>query len=421
MRAAPASVLSELALVAMVCGAFMGGLGPIGPLLIMTGAGALIYLQPVAAREALRAWPLLVVALLFPLSALWSDQPGVSLRYGLQVTITILAIMVAAGTSTPNRYLRGLFVGSAIILMMCIVDGTKGQSQGGSVLVGFLGSKNAMGNLCLLVLTASLTMGMMPEQPRPLRLTAIVSGGLAAFILFQTFATGAVTSLVIFLTVAPLLVITSRMSSMGKLVMALVVAVTVLVLWFIRHDVSNLGTWFLVDVLGKDTGLTGRDYLWRHADVLIGDKPVLGHGFRAIWLGGGSETIGLLRWANLSSGIGFNFHNTFREVLVDFGGVGAAIIFGGLGWGTARFIRLATRRGASGAIIFLATIALITIFRSYTETFLGAFNDNMLIVVGVPTLGYLMASSSSKAAVRLSQQVTKSRPPVLGRAIRHVN
>lgn len=393
----PQSLFSEIALTAMVCGSFMGGLGPIGPLLVMGGAAALVYLHPLAARNALSAWPLLLVASIYPLSALWSDQPAVSLRYGLQVATTILAILVAAGTSTPARYVRALLIGSVIILLLCVIDGTKGQSQGGNVLVGFVGSKNAMGNLCLLIVTASLTIMMTAQQPVILRRAAIAAGLLAVFFLFQSFATGALLSLAIFLVVSLLLLATSRMSTLGKFATAILVVITVLVLWFIRQDVDNFGTWFLVDVLGKDTGLTGRDYLWRHADVLIGDRPLIGHGYRAIWLGGGSETIGLLRWADLDSGLGFSFHNTFRDVLVDFGFLGAAAIFGGLGIGTLRLLYAATERGADGSLIFLATMAVIAIFRSYTETYLGAFFDPMLIVVAVSAYGYLMKAPKSEA------------------------
>ena len=39
------------------------------------------------------------------------------------------------------------------------------------------------------------------------------------------------------------------------------------------------------DVLGKDARLTGRTLLWEEADSLIAQAPLVGHGYKAIWLG----------------------------------------------------------------------------------------------------------------------------------------
>lgn len=382
----------DAALVWMICGTFLNLLGPVAPLMVVSGAAALIALRPEALPNLAKGWPLLVLAAVAPLSALWSDEPAVSFRYGVQLVVTVIAVMIAASTSGPTRYLRGLFIASVIILVLCLLSGRQGQSQGGMVLIGVLGSKNAMGQLCMLVICSSLTVFLSKEQPSLLRKAAIASGPLGVLVLVKTFATGAALATMIFVGAFVLIAIASRLTASAKFLFLLVVVVAVAPLAFIYDDLVRFYEWFLVDVLNKDVGLTGRNYLWHHADALIAAKPLLGHGYRSVWLGHGVETIGLLRWAGLESGLGFNFHNTFRESLVDFGFVGTAVVFVGLGAGFARLLMRAMSQPTSPELWFLAAMGIVTVIRSYAETLLGSFGDASLIVFGVSMFGYLLSA-----------------------------
>lgn len=389
-RKAMPPVARDIALVWMICGLFLNLLGPIAPLMVMTGAGALLMLSLDRLPLFFKGWPLLLLAIIAPLSAAWSDEPAVSLRYGLQWTITAVAMMIAVISTGHVRYVRGLFIATAIILALCILSGRQGISQGGPVLIGVLGSKNAMGQLCMLVICSSATLMLSPNQPVILRRIAIVTGVVGTLVLLRTFATGAAISTILFAGVFALLAIASRLSAGAKVLLVGVLIVATAPLVFIYQDIIHFYEWFLVEVLNKDVGLTGRNYLWHHADALIASKPVLGHGYRSIWLGHGSETIGLLRWADLESGIGFNFHNTFREVLVDFGFVGAAVVFIPLGVGFARLLLRASSEKTDTALWFLAAMAVVMIVKSYAETLLGSFGDASLIVIGTAMFGYIL-------------------------------
>ena len=384
------SGMLDAALVWMICGTFLNVLGPLAPLMVVSGAGALIILRLEVLPTLAKGWPLLVLAAVAPLSATWSDEPSVSLRYGVQLAVTVIAIMIAVATTGPARYLRGLFIASGIILILCLLSGRQGQSQGGMVLIGVLGSKNAMGQLCMLVICSSLTVFISADQPSILRKSAIGAGFLGVIVLLKTFATGAAISTILFVGVFSILAVASRLTASAKFLFLLFIIVAIAPLSFIYDDIVRFYEWFLVDILNKDIGLTGRDYLWRHADALIASKPVLGHGYRSIWLGHGAETIGLLRWAGLDSGLGFNFHNTFRESLVDFGFVGTSIIFIALGVGFIRFLLRSISQPTNPALWFLAAMGVVTIARSYAETLFGPFGDVSLIVFGVSMFGYLI-------------------------------
>jgi exopolysaccharide production protein ExoQ len=76
----------------------------------------------------------------------------------------------------------------------------------------------------------------------------------------------------------------------------------------------------------KDPTLTGRTYLWQRASDLIAEKPVLGKGFDAFWVQGNTDAEGLWRYAGITSREGFNFHNTFIDILVQLGWFGLTVI-----------------------------------------------------------------------------------------------
>src|SRR6185295_17075285 len=76
----------------------------------------------------------------------------------------------------------------------------------------------------------------------------------------------------------------------------------------------------------KDPTLTGRTYLWQRAADLIAEKPVFGKGFSAFWVQGNTDAEGLWRYAHIASRDGFNFHNTFIDLLVQVGWFGLVVI-----------------------------------------------------------------------------------------------
>jgi exopolysaccharide production protein ExoQ len=75
----------------------------------------------------------------------------------------------------------------------------------------------------------------------------------------------------------------------------------------------------------KDPTLTGRTYLWQRAADFIAEKPVLGTGFNAFWVQGNPDAEGMWRFAGIGDRMGFNFHNTGIELLVNIGWLGVIL------------------------------------------------------------------------------------------------
>lgn len=370
-------------------------LGPIAPLMMMGATLGILALAPMTVFQALlRCWPILIVAGLAPLSALWSTDPSVSVRYGVQLAITLGAAVALASVTGPRAFLRIVFLGSLFVLALCILSGRQGGSPQGPVLIGLLGSKNEMGQLCQLAICSAIMTALSRDEARWLRLLALPAAAFAGLVLAYTFAAGAVLTTLAFLLAAAVFALGSRLPTGSKLLLAGLLLLFAVPLWLIQADIVRFYEWFVVDVLGKDIGLTGRDYLWAHADRMIGDRPVLGHGYRSTWLGSGPDTIGLLRWAGLSSGAGFNFHDTYREWMVDFGIAGAVVILLGLGAGMVRLIGVSLSRRATTALVFAAASVIVLAARAKVETVYGPFGSSGLLIGVTAAFGYLSAAGA---------------------------
>jgi exopolysaccharide production protein ExoQ len=81
----------------------------------------------------------------------------------------------------------------------------------------------------------------------------------------------------------------------------------------------------ILDLLGKDSSLTGRTVIWPYVIEAIGDRPILGWGFWAFWSPSNPRSI------EISREVGFGFqlpsaHNGVLELLLQIGVVGTAFI-----------------------------------------------------------------------------------------------
>jgi exopolysaccharide production protein ExoQ len=120
--------------------------------------------------------------------------------------------------------------------------------------------------------------------------------------------------------------------------------------------------------------------LWEEADRLISERPVAGHGYKAIWLG--PEGVGLLARNKQSDGRAFNFHDTFREILADLGIVGlvafgVAMIYAVLKLGIAVVLK------PSLQVAFALTVLLLIFLRFRTEVVLGPFSLDTVVCYAI--------------------------------------
>jgi len=348
-------------------------LGPIFILCEFALVGMLVLLRPKVFLDiVLRWWPLLLLPLLAIVSALWSELPAASARYGLQYLFTALVGVLFARLMSPRRYITVLMVALCPFLILCILDGTEGSSAQGAVLIGLTGSKNQIaysGQMLLMCAVATLTFRDISALTRWL---AILSLPLSLYILLETNSATAVLMGVGGVALLLGLWFAERMQPGGRLAAALAIVVVLAPLTALLPEAQQWFDHFLFDTLDKDPTLSGRVELWATADELIARRPLLGYGYEAIWRSESDEAIGLLRMTGKAPGT-FHFHDQFRQTGVDNGWVGMITLVGTLvavGLAGLRQVLLFPRVETSLFFIMFA----MTVARAFTDVITGQFS-----------------------------------------------
>jgi exopolysaccharide production protein ExoQ len=341
--------------------------------------GLLVILSPRSAANACLRWlPILALPLVTVASALWSSVPDLSFRYGAQFLLTCF-IGTTLGLALSMRVFLGAFLVAAFAFCIAsIASHNEGMSATGMVLVGLTGSKNQLGNEAQICLFSAVVLLLDRASDLRLRLLALALLPIAGFLLWQS---NAATPLL--LAVLGIVVIVAYSAVMflppaGRTAAILGLGLIALPLSALAPEAQQAANNFASDVLNKDPTLTGRTYLWEKADQLIPRRPLLGYGYKAIWVGNSPETIGLRRWAGIEDGRTFHFHDTYRQIRVDTGIVGlAAFLFTLIATG---FGQLATffLKPTMPAAFFLAFF-LTTLIRAPTEVFFDPFSIQTIL------------------------------------------
>lgn len=355
-------------------------LGPL-PVLAMLGLfGLLVAARPAEALSTfLRWWPLLFVPLLAFVSFLWSDLPAVSARYGFQLLFTAFMGVLLARLVPPHRFIIMMFISMFVFCLLSIASRKQGVSVDGMVLIGLTGSKNQMALAGFNLLLPSIAVALMTQTPRWIRLAAIPGALLGLLVIAIT---SSATAVLLAAAAGPGLIalfIMERFTPAGRVGAFLVVGIIAVPAIFLAPEISNAINTFMSEVLGKDPTLTGRTYLWEQAQQLIERRPLQGYGYQAIWMGESADTLGLLRWAGISDGRSFHFHNTYLQVGVDVGLIGVAVLAATFAWTIFAGVRQAILAPNIAASFFFISVVLAVVL-SFTDVILAPMQPRTLLL-----------------------------------------
>lgn len=373
------------------CWAFLTGLFP---LYLKTATGVSFLLLPVAfvlmrpdriVPLFKRGWPVLLFPAFAMLSTIWSILPGVTLYYSTQFAITVLCAVIMGAVLDRRQMLNGAFAAFFFHTALTFVWGMKTGTLHHDDYVGFngfAGSKNTtadMGCIGLLVFIASAGAAIYERRPILGALTALAiptetyivycahsagsdaAAGVACLLLIVIFCSG------------PLPTVARSSAFVLGLVAALTAAATQK-LWYRAVFEGYLRA------SGKDEGLTGRTYIWSRAQVLFDQHPLIGRGYGAFWRNGDLESEAI--WANMYVGnrMGFNFHNSFWELLVYLGYAGLVVFMVIAAVSIAiLFVRTMIRVQPASAL-FCAFIVYEAMRFSFEAIPLGLFSHNVLLL-----------------------------------------
>lgn len=286
-------------------------------------AGILLLSRDAGRRWTLYGWPLVILMAVPALSALWSPDPGLTLRRSLSLWGTTLFGIYLAVTFTEAQ-LRRLVIFSALLGALASVvavavmfdKATMEYGEAGRVLRGAYSHKNilalhmALGLLCLAA----------PRPDRrqtPLGLGARIALGaiLAALLLGANSATS-VLVLLGAITVGWTLPPDGMTSKRWFLAGAACFALAGLAPFILAADKA-----LVLDIVGRDGSLTNRVPLWHFVTDRIADNPLLGWGFGTFF--SGLDAPAVEHWS-VSGLMEIHSHNGYLQLSLDAGLVGLA-------------------------------------------------------------------------------------------------
>lgn len=314
-------VLAFLAIFAL---AFIPVLGGRGALLFLVAGALLVLSRPGMTLAGLREdWMFMLMGLWCLISFIWSAYPQLSLRYGIQLCLTIVIGSAITSRLAPTTFVKILFVTSSLEGIASLLSGR--ARAGGMGYLGIYASKNALAGAMAMLIIVALSVLLDRHLPRRWRLPALFSLLLGSMLMVMGKSAGALVStfgIVLFLGMVLLL---QRLTPYVRLTVIALMIVLAVFLGLVASSMSaELAQGFL-DLTGKDITLTGRTDLWAVALEQIARHPVLGVGFQAFWVHG--QPIAEQLWAQfgIESRAGFHFHNTLLSNTVEIGLIGTIL------------------------------------------------------------------------------------------------
>jgi exopolysaccharide production protein ExoQ len=361
LEISPSAVLAGLALAGLV---FIAHLDALAAALFLGAGGLLIVRQPGRIlTEHLAQAPLYALPGLCLLSTLWSVEPGLSFRFGLQLLMTFTVIIAIAAKVRPGTVVR-------MLLVLFIVAGALSATVGGiredGAWLGIFGSKNAFAQAMSLFVLVSAAILLDRREGRFWRLLALAAAVPAVALLALAQSAGAMILAGLAVGCAPLIWLAARLGRAQRLAAALVFLLVAALAGLAAIALSDVLFAALLDATGKDVTLTGRTELWRFGRELIFERPLLGLGYQAFWVQGNPDAEMLWQAFHIESRSGFNFHNTWINNAVEIGLVGMAIqlaiVLGAL-WHSVAW----ALRAPSASSVFFAILTINTVIASFVE------------------------------------------------------
>lgn len=381
LRVCPNAILTTVALLSLL---FVVWFGSLAALCFLLSGLALWIRQPSRAFDDLvRFWPIHLVAGWCLLTTFWSNEPGITLRLGVQLLLTFVIAVAMAQRLSARTFVRVAFVAFGIAGVASLLFGQV-RSDGAGWL-GIFGSKNEFSFAMSVLILLSVAL-LLERRGGWIRVPALACLLLGAFLLVMGQSTGALvtTALAGGLGFA-LVALRGASASVRLLVIALaLMAAVALTLMAVEYRTELAGAF--LSATGKDVTLTGRTELWAEAAREIRAHPLLGQGFQAVWLPGNPVAEAMWARFDVPPGAGFNFHNTWISNAVEIGLIGVALQLA-MFLTTLALVARWVIGAQTAASLFFAMFMLRQAVSSLVEV-VAYFNFNAFTILTVAALVY---------------------------------
>ncbi|MEM9257787.1 MAG: O-antigen ligase family protein [Pseudomonadota bacterium] len=337
-------------------------------------------------RDRHMTWPVLqrgFILLLVPIwwmtSALWSPEPALAFRSGLQSLLTILICMFMASRLDTRLLLSMLLIALAVFAFWSLPVGLVGLSYG-TPIKAMYPHKNAFGIDMSVLWVSALALLLSPGVPKLVRVTAMATMPIA---LLLVFASQSATAILLSFGMAGVLIgalvylgrkNTLTFGRIALLSLTVSFLLGVIVAW--TNLASTDPITLVLNALGKDRGLTGRTDLWAIAMAEIAERPLLGTGAKGYWRYDDTPFIRQIFIDYYKErGNNFHFHNSWLELSVNIGIVGAFLAAIATLWALGVLLWRAVSIGnplnwallAVGLAVFARTMTEAALFSAFVK------------------------------------------------------
>jgi exopolysaccharide production protein ExoQ len=342
------------------------------PLLAASGflasSAAFGLIRPTRVVNALASdWlPWMFVVLAF-LSILWSAVPGFSVRYVIELSLTVAAALIIARGVEPTSFISALMCAFLVVDAVGLFVDRYALNAGAWAMIGAFGSKNSFSAAQAIFFLTSLWVLLSAQQRILMRLLALLGVFGCPFMLIAGRSIDAITPAILATSLTLLAYTTASFPLRVRLILLFVGASLILCIFSFVFVFSDTIIGQLLSLTGKDTTLSGRTYLWEMASEFIDQNPLLGTGYGAFWFQGNPYAEQIWQHFGLIGRGGFNFHNLWYEEGVQLGYVGITIALLTLPIALFRVARWAVLFPSAESFFFLSCVMLI-VMRTLLET-----------------------------------------------------
>ncbi|WP_134680584.1 O-antigen ligase family protein [Paracoccus ravus] len=403
--AVPFSLPALLAFLSILGLGLQPVMGSLGALIFLIAGAALVVTGPDACIRGLRQEGVLVALAAWCLGSFtWSDYPELSLRYGLQLTLTFLVAITICQRIPPGTFVRILLL---VLLLAAALSLASGRSrEGGMGFLGIYGSKNALAMTMGAFFLVSLAVAVGRAENRFWRAVALIGSGMGLALLVMGKSAGALVAVIVATAFLIPLMLLRRIDATSRLVLAsLTLVLLASVGLALSSEADSFATAFL-SLTGKDVTLTGRTELWLVAFEEIARHPLIGTGFQAFWVHGNPLAEDLWARFGIASRAGFNFHNTMISNAVEIGLVGATLQAVAFFSGALAALYWVFRSHSAAAVFFALFMVRQTISMGVEVVFFFQFD-----LTGVVTIAAICYARAFRRACRASAPRGRSAAP----------
>ncbi|HEX9449041.1 MAG TPA: O-antigen ligase family protein, partial [Dongiaceae bacterium] len=241
----------------------------------------MLWRLPQMIRSTFKDYLMLLMPVLAMLSAVWSPDPQATLRLGLQYLATVAIGIAAANLVSRRVVITSLVTTLTLVTLAGLVVSYRTWGMAGlHGTIGLYGSKNFFASSAAIQFIGALYILIHSRNSLFDRLLGLGFLGVALIGVYCGHSAGSTASLGASLAMVFGIQIIRRTgaASVVALTMGLLVGLSALIL-----AGTNVLFADTMQILGKDTSMTGRTELWSTGFAQIQQQPLLGIGYQAFW------------------------------------------------------------------------------------------------------------------------------------------